>query len=786
MYFRFPNFLSIMKYFKFSVVLFLLLISTIGFSQNAIIKGFVYEKQTGEPALFTTVYLKGTTIGATSDVNGFYSITKIPPGTYTLMITSVGFDSIKEEVTVKAGEVLNKKLFLAKSSLQLDAVEVSADNEEKKSDVRVSVNTITPKEINRVPTVGGVADVAQYLQVLPGVVSTGDQGGQLYIRGGTPIQNKVLLDGMIIYNPFHSIGLFSVFDLDIIKHADVYTGGFGAQYGGRVSSIMDFKTRDGNKKQHGGKILVSPFLSKLLLEGPLVKLKKDGEGSISYVLSAKNSYLPASSKLLYSYINKDGLPFEFTDLYGKVSMNAANGSKLNVFGFHFDDHVKYQALSDFNWVTNGVGANFVMVPQSSNVLVQGNFAYSNYAIDVTSLTEKRRYSEIGGFNMGIDLTYFQGKNSFTYGIETIGFTTDMELYNSVNRLIKQKENTTEFAAHLRYKFLLLKDKLVLEPSIRGHYYASLSQFSPEPRMGLKYNINDKWRFKAAGGFYSQNLISANSDRDVVNLFYGFLSGPDNLQNTFKQQDGSVTDVTHNLQKANHMIVGFEYDITKHLELNVEAYRKNFTQLTNLNRDKLYDDNAESANISKPDYLKKDYIIESGMAQGVDFLLKYDYKRLYVWLVYSIMSVERWDGRQTYAPNFDRRHNVNLVMSYTFGKDLNWEVDMRWNYGSGFPFTPTAGFYEKNTFSNINTNYTQTNGDLGILYGDLNSKRLPDYHRLDISIKRKFEISERSTLEVVASATNIYNRSNIFYFDRVLYQRVDQLPILPSLSASFTF
>ena len=131
---------------------------------------------------------------------------------------------------------------------------------------------ITPKDLEMIPTIGGEADLAQYLQIVPGVVFTGDQGGQLYIRGGSPVQNKVLLDGMIVYSPFHSIGLFSVFDTDIIRNTDVYTGGFNAEYGGRISSIMDIKTRDGNKKTFEGKLSANTFGSKLLMEDILTRL----------------------------------------------------------------------------------------------------------------------------------------------------------------------------------------------------------------------------------------------------------------------------------------------------------------------------------------------------------------------------------------------------------------------------------------------------------------------------------------------------------------------------------
>ena len=182
-----------------------LLISCSSFAQNAEIRGFIYEAESSEPSIYTSVYLKGTTYGAQTNLDGFYSISKVPPGSYTLMVTSVGYDSITIPIVLKAGDKISKKIFLKKSSVLMKEVNVSAESEEKKTDVRISVNKITPKEIRQIPTVGGEPDLAQYLQVLPGVIFSGDQGGQLYIRGGTPIQNKVLMDGMVIYNPFHSI-----------------------------------------------------------------------------------------------------------------------------------------------------------------------------------------------------------------------------------------------------------------------------------------------------------------------------------------------------------------------------------------------------------------------------------------------------------------------------------------------------------------------------------------------------------------------------------------------------
>jgi hypothetical protein len=781
-----------MRFFKITLALSLLLtfFSFAASAQNGSIRGFVYFKKTAESAPFSTVYLQGTTHGVTTNLDGFFSLTQIPAGTYTLVISQVGHDTIREVINLKAGEIVNRKFYLTEAVIKMDEVVVEGDDTQEKLDPNVSELTITQRELKAIPTVTGEAELAQYLQILPGVIFTGDQGGQLYIRGGSPIQNKVLLDGMVIYNPFHSIGLFSVFDADIIRNADVFTGGFGAEYGGRISSIMDITTRDGNKKRVAGKITANPFSSKVLLEGPLQKQVEDvNKGTSSFVLSAKHSYLDRTSKIAYSYVDTGGLPFDFTDLYGKLSFNASNGSKFNIFGFNFRDHVRYRALSDFGWTTYGIGSNFLLVPASSSVLVDGVFAYSKYKIGMKEELQLPDSSSIGGFNMGLNFTYFRGVNEIKYGIEVLGFKTDFTFYNSVNRKITQQENTTELAGYVKYKIVTRNKKLLIEPSFRAHYYASLQNFSPEPRLGMKYNATDKLRFKLAAGIYSQNLISATSDRDVVNLFYGFLSGPENLPTSYIDEKGQKKEVTQKLQKANHIIIGAEYDLFKQIDVNLEIYQKDFTQLTNINRNKLYED--DGSNFDKPDMLKKDFIIETGKAQGVDLLVKYDHKRLYIWAVYSLGYVTRWDGVQKYMPHFDRRHNMNFVVAWTMGKNKDWEIDGRWNLGSGFPFTQTAGFYEYITFTDgINSNYltsnTAPNTQLGTLYGDLNEGRLPYYHRLDINVKKKFTLSENSNLEIAAGATNVYNRKNIFYFDRIQYKRVNQLPIMPSLNVSWTF
>ena len=770
----------------FFTTLFVIFAAYAAVAQDNSIKGFVYEESTGEPMMFTNVYLKGTTYGGSTNENGYFNINRIPDGRYTLLITSVGYDTISEVFHLSKGQSINRKYYLKETSQKLETVTITADKIEARTETKTSVITVTPKTITKIPSVGGQADFAQYLQVVPGVIFTGDQGGQLYIRGGSPIQNKVLLDGMVIYNPFHSIGLFSVFDTDIIRNADVYTGGFGAEYSGRISSIMDISTRDGNKKRISGKIGGNTFGAKVMLEGPLKKAKTPDEATVSFILSAKNSYLEQSSKIFYPYASETGLPFNFQDLYGKVSLNAPNGSKVNFFGFSFNDQVNnYMSLSDFGWNSYGAGTNFLVIPGKSPVMIEGNIAYSSYTSRMKEADSPDRYSNINGFNMGFDFSQFMGKNTLKYGIEMLGYTTDYQTYSVYGHSkIGDRVNSTEIGVYAKYKAVL--GKFLLEPSFRLQFYASLSDLSPEPRLAVKYNANDWLRLKAAAGMYSQNFVAATSDRDVVNLFYGFLSGIDNLPATY---DGKP--INSYLQKANHFILGAEFDIAKNATVNLEGYWKDFVQLTNINRNKIYADGSSDI----PDLLKKDFTKETGDAYGFDVSLKYEDQHWYLWAVYALGFVTREYEKAVeggveltqYAPHFDRRHNINLILTYTAGSKRQWEFSGRWNFGSGFPFTQVQGFYEYYSFQDgINFDYTTTNGELGVLFGELNGGRLPTYHRFDLDVKRKFFFTENINLEADLGVTNVYNRNNVFYVNLITSDIARQLPILPTLGLTLTF
>lgn len=781
-----------MKFLRFILLSLVLLSSSFIYSQKANIRGYLKDKVNGEPIIYTQVNLYNTsakdTFRITTDLDGFFSFPQLKVGKYKLVIDNDFYEKLTENLEItKSDQILNVMYNLnERKDEQLDGVVISAKSTQDRTKVNISKIAFDKKEVERIPSQGGEADVITAFSVTPGVVTTGDQGGQLYVRGGTPIQNRILLDGMTIYTPFHSIGFFSIFESELIKNVDIYTGGFGANYGGRISSVMDISYRDGNRNKFGGKVSVSPFMGKLVLEGPIGKKGKELSNT-SYILSAKHSLLPYTSKALYPKLNDgNGLPFHFTDLYGKMTINTDAGSKINFFGFYNRDSVNYYNVATMTWTQGGGGINFNIVPQSSPVLIKGHINGSYYKTDFAEVGNAApRESSIGGANIGFDFSYFQkGNSQLDAGVDLGAFSTKYISHNDLGMTIGNDQGDFSFELSAFFNYRIVYKRFVFQPGFRLQAYASRGAISPEPRLSIKYNANESLRFKASGGRYSQNFTSTSSDRDVVNLFNGLLSAPTNFQKTFTDENGKVRDVKNALQYAWHAVAGVEIDLGKYVTLDIEGYFKDFTQLSNINQNKQYSDEAQFDDI--PDELKKDFIIESGRSYGLDFLGKFQKDRMFLWVTYSLGFSNRYDGFVEYFPVFDRRHNINVVASYQLGKKKDYEINVRWNFGSGLPFTPTAGAYQNETFSKgVTTDYTTTNSqNVTLLMGEFNSERLPSYHRLDITFKKSFTFKNNTVLEANASVTNAYNRKNIFYVNRVTNEVIYQFPIMPSIGVSY--
>lgn len=756
-------------------------------AQTGSVRGHVLDSQDGFPVAFCTVRLEGLEQGTTTDVEGFFNLGNIQPGVYQLIVSYLGYADATQTVEIKPASTVYRRILLEQAAIELEQVDVSAERALQRTAPLVSRIQIRREEILAAPAIGGEADLAQYLSVLPGVVRNGDQGGQLFIRGGAPVQNKILLDGMTLFNPFHSIGLFSVFETEILRSVDVHTAAFQAEYGGRVSAVMDIKTREGNTRRTSGLVSVSPFQVKGLVEGPLHKMDAQGN-AVSFLFTGKQGIIDQTSPALYPYatdtsffafarqdtaltaLQKLGLPYQYQDFYGKLSWIGSQGSKFEVFGFNFQDAFSVADLTRLSWNTSGGGTRFSVVPSYSDMRIDGSISYANYTLNLVEKSGGPRRSGVQTYAAQLHFASLKERRQFRYGFELTGFSTDFEFENPLRIVFSQQDFTTELAGYLKYTYQ--GKRLILEPGMRVHYYASQAKLSPEPRFSGKYNLSDAIRIKGAFGWYAQNLLGTVNDLDVVNLFVGYLAGPEETL----YQPGTRTPVKNRLQLARHAVFGVEGDLTQGLSLSLEGYQKQFTQLIQVNRNKLSGSDA-------------DFVIETGDAIGVDLSLTYRGPRLYSLLSYSLGQVLRSDGVSEYPASFDRRHNLNLLGVYTFGRQKRWEAALQWNLGSGFPFTQTQGFFQDVPVGTTltNTNVLSGNHGLGILLSsERNGGRLPYYHRLDASLKHRIQIGQNSQLEINASVRNAYNRANVFYIDRTTNQTVHQLPIIPALGLTGRF
>jgi hypothetical protein len=742
------------------------------------LKGYVYEAGTGLVIPLATVALLETTYGGVSNEYGFFLIRKIPVGKYILVVRCVGYEEVRQEISISSEFKENMVIRLIKKNYELEAATITAARRRWERMTPVGTQRMTVESMNRTPSLGVQTDLAQVLQTLPGVIFSGDRGGQFYVRGGAPIHNKVMLDGMTVINPFHSIGFMSVFDTEILQSVDVYSAAYGAQFGGRVSSIMDIRTRPGNRTKFQGTASQSNIGYGLLLEGPLKKMTDSTFGSISYILSTKGSVLRSTAPVLYPWLDSLGLPYRYNDFYGKVSFTEKNGSLFDVFGLHYSDAVNYQHSITSVWNTTGGGFGVILSPTQSNFLFVNRLAMSRYSAQFDDPSTTPKATIYDNLDLSLKGIHLLEKFELTWAAEFSAIHTRYSYTRFDDMHFNDDLYTSDAIVYFQGK--VIWPRWILEPGIHLRVYSAIFTLFPEPRLKVRYNISENLSLNIGGGLFSQNLTATTSEQDVVSVFQGFNTGVESVQDYFKGRR-----IYRPTQQAWHAVAGLSWFDQKNLKLSVETYLKDFYRLINYNQHQIY--TYLGYDPDYPEYLSSTYIFETGWAYGVDFLLDYEKPDYSLWMAYSFAYVTRQDEFMKYVPHFDRRHNLNILANYRFGKNREWVAKTRWQIGSGFPFTQSAGFYEE--FKNEDGTFwidPYSQGDLALLYGPVNQGRLPAYHRLDLSLNRVWKFPHDRQIELGASVLNIYNRKNVFYFDRVSQTRVNQLPVMPSLGIVFKF
>ncbi|MBU1114541.1 MAG: TonB-dependent receptor [Bacteroidetes bacterium] len=730
--------------------MFLLLIAftTQTFSQNiGKIRGTITDEANGEVLAFGNVLIEELNIGVSTNNKGYYYISSLPVNTnVTLIVSYVGYESKKIVVFVYPNKINKLDIQLSSSSVVLQTVEKIGEKVVEKNETDIGLQRISGRELEAMPK-GVETDVFRSLQYVPGVNFTADMSARYYVRGGDSNQNLVLLNGANVYNSFHAMGLFSIIDPEMINTMEFYKGGYTAEYGGRLSSVLNLITKDGNRTRYSGKAAASFLTAKAVVEGPIPYG--------SFIITGRKSH---STSILKKFFNNQTAPFNFYDASFKINFSNPNflsGSKFVVHGFLSEDKLEFDnpLREDYNWTNNILGFSWFQVydvPLFSEISYTTNNFQGKVFPNLSSTREKE--SKLSEHKIDMNYNYiFDNKNEIYGGLQITILKTQLYMENLLGAYSDINKKGINLSFFLKYK-LLQYDEFGLDLGLR-YSLAGLTRAGTgfiEPRISFTYTPNPVIAFKAFWGRFQQEITTISNENEVINVFEPYILVPEYLK----------------IPKAEHYNAGVTFYFTDKISLVSEVYYKKSINITEINYNKKY---------------ASDQDLVSGEAEsyGLEHDLNYSNDMMHIsvgyTLAYSYKKVNNW----TYYPRYDSRHSLNCALEVNIGS--GWKSMLTWTYKSGLPYTPIIGYYEKLFFQPgaFNTSIYNYYFPYSVL-GDKNSTRLPSYHRMDIGISKIFDLNY-FRLYVDASITNVYNRKNLFYFDRSTGERINMLPFFVSVN-----
>ena len=773
------------------------------------ISGIVKDKESGETLPFANVFVKDTNIGTTTNADGFFTLFDIPSETSTIQVQYLGY---KVETLVLTPEMVKDKItiLLMPDNNQLDEVVVSNDSGQQivKMNKSVSQISLSPKKLASIPNLGE-KDVFRAIQLLPGVSGTNESSSGLYVRGGTPDQNLVLLDGFTVYHVDHFYGFFSAFNSGALKDIQLFKGGFPAEYGGRISSVMDLTGKTGNSN----KLSLSAGLS-LVSANATVEIPIGEKANL--LIAGRRSYTDILKSGLYNSIfdlyndsnqtNGNNLPnfngfqqnqtqpsFYFYDLNTKfsykpsdkdiISVSVYNGEdnldssreNQNTFGSGTEERTINSDIEDLlNWGNWGSSVRWAR-QWSDKLYTNVVGAYSNYfsqrkrindiSIQLADSTNTNKSglvedNNLKDFTLRIHNEYkVNSKHSLEFGGQlTMNEVEYNYILNDSIAVIDQKDKGLLKTAYLQDKWTPT-EKLNIVGGIRATHFDVTDQIYYEPRLSVSYKVNDKVKFKGAWGKYYQ-FVNRIVREDVTQGSRDFwlLANKENSPISFSQ----------------HFILGTSYEVDDWL-FDVEFFEKEMTGLTEFSL------RFQSALGTDPnDQL---FFEGTGISRGVDFLIQKKVGKYTGWLGYTLSEVVHTfpdlSNNPFYSLN-DQRHEFKIVNVLKAGR---WDLGATWVYGSGKPYTAPNGLYTITLLDGTETEY--------VSIGEKNSLRIDPYHRLDLSATYNFNLGSGKG-EMGLSIFNLYNKTNTWYNEfevvdnQVTETNVNYIGFTPSLFFNVSF
>ncbi|HEX2921261.1 MAG TPA: TonB-dependent receptor [Bacteroidales bacterium] len=787
-----------MKHLYRLITLFLLSVPVITHGQKVTLSGNIKDKNNGETLIGVSVFVKGTTTGIATNSYGFYSLS-MNPGRYNVIIRYIGYETIDTVLNLQENRILNIEMIEQISQLQ-EVVVKAVRSEDNVTSTQMSKVTMSNKTIKQIPVSFGEADVIKTLVLLPGVKSADEGGSTLSVRGGGRDQNLIMLDEATVYNASHLGNLLSVFNNDAVQSIDFYKGNVPAQYGGRLSSVIDIRMKDGNNKRFSASGGIGTLSSRIALEGPINK----GRGS--YIISARRAYIDLLMKLMHAVNDTiPEIPYYFFDTNLKANYNLNQRNKIFLSGYFGKDVFEMNSEDNsfkngFSWgnytgtlrwnniASDKIFTNLTLLVSNYNYSFDNEFTYgkpakeTKYAWDAFLLDYSAKY----------DLTYYLNeKNTIKTGLsstmhkfnpgEVIGHDDTLKYNFAIpgNKALEHAlyisnewklapEITLEYG--LRYSLFQNIGKATIYKLDETHSTIDTLEYkkgkvfnhfqSLEPRFAFTYLLDENSSIKAGYSRTSQFVhVASNSNTgSLIDIWVG--SGPN-----IKPQMADLYSVGY-----------FRNFLGNKIEASLEVYYKNmFNQI----------EFREFATPQFNERMDEDFRFGKGRSYGVELFVKKAEGKLTGWVSYSLSKTEKKikdiQEKNWFLSTFDRPHDLSVVAMYNFSPKITFSANFQLK--SGRPFTSPALGY-------------QYDGTQIAYYPKRNNDRMPIYHRLDLSLTlNKSKPEKRFHRELIFSIFDVYNRNNpiTIYFrpdekDENITHAYKQsfLGFMPSVSWNFSF
>ena len=775
-----------MSYRMLLAILFTLNINIL-YAQTGNISGFIFDDSNGESLSGANIYFENLSMGSVSNKSGYYVISDIPSGDYTLICSYIGFKDFRDNISISGDQSIRLNIQLEPALLETETVVVTADSERTALQLYrkdISKISISPMEIKNFPAVVE-ADLLRTLQSLPGILPISDYSSEIYVRGGTSDQNLYLIDGADVYNPEHAFGLFSTFNTDAIKDIEVSKGGFSADYGGRLSSVLSVTNLDGNRKSFEGTGEVSLLSAKVTLQTPIGRF-----GSIS--ASYRRTYAGETAKLFYDdipdYFFYDGHIKAFFDI------NADNKLSLSFFdgkddlNYNFNSTASDAPLLHYDWgnTTGSLRWTHVFNPNFfSNFWITVSRFESNFSITQADVEETNDLFDISIKGQGEYTLSNNFHSKFGFEIKNLETVYQQESPRGIVDLDRQRRLYTGYFSFIWNP----TPDWHIEPGLRYNYFKTEKNFQDwAPRFAAKYRLTETINLKASTGIYYQYL--------------------NKVPRPFIADIWTTSDIYYNRSQATHYIIGFQKEIANNISLEIEIYYKDYKNLYSLKNYFLDFEPSAYDSRGRPIYTETNGLFDrgDGNSRGIEFLFRKRYGTVNGWLAYSLAQteyiVDKINQENPFEPRHDRTHVVNAVMNLDIRNALRflksegfkydrarWLFGMNFVYSSGQPITLTSSTYYSNSIPDQNYN------QLFLYPTAINTFRLPAYGRLDLSLTYEHHY-ENWVLSPYIQIFNIGNRENVWFIqyeneetEGKILQTVDtfnMFPLLPTIGVRAKF